>query len=77
MGNLVKAPDVQNILDIQTALIDADTHRIKPLFVHLFADQEETLRLFDWQNIGSWTRQYFAFLLNSGITFELEEVVKV
>ena len=77
MGNVLKNSDVESILDIQDALVSQTTHRVLPLFVHLFSDTSNTLKLMEWVNLGKWQRTYFSYLLNSGVTFDLAEVVKV
>lgn len=77
MGNVVKESDVNSIIGIRNALIDLTTHRVRPLWVHLFSDEQETARLMDWINLGTWSRTYFSYLLNSGIAFEFDEVVEV
>jgi hypothetical protein len=76
-GNTLNNADVTTIVSMQSNLIDTSTKRVFPFWVHQFYDQNETARLMDWMNLGSWTREYFAYLLNSGVTFELSEVVKV
>lgn len=77
MGNTLSNADVESIVAIQDALVNLSTHRVNPLFVHLFSDTVATLKLMDWMNLGKWQRTYFAYLLNSGVTFDFAEVVKV
>lgn len=76
-GNVMTNTDIDTILDIQDDIVDADTRLVIPLWVHLFQDEPEQLRLHEWQNMGSFSHSYFAYLLNSGVTMNLPEVVKV
>lgn len=76
-GNLVSNDDVDTIIEIQSSLVDDDTRLVSPLWVHLFNDEPEQLRLHDWLNMGTFSHTYFAYLLNSGVTMQLPEVVKV
>ncbi len=77
MGDTVTNADVDSISAIQTALINASTKRVLPMWVHLFSDVDSSMKLMDWVNLGKWSHTYFRYLLNSGITFDLAEVVDV
>jgi hypothetical protein len=76
MGETLSSNDVDSLIAMQEAIIDTATHQILPLWVHLFYDETDTLRLMDWRNIADWQRQYAAYLLNSGTSLTFNEVVK-
>lgn len=68
--------DVTALTIMQMALVDiATTGRVLPLFVHVFSDDVTTLRLYHWQNINAFTRNY-AYVDQNTVTLELSEVVK-
>jgi len=66
-----------DLIGIQEALIDSTTKQIAPLWVHLFYDESDKIRLMRWQNIAEFQRVFRSYLLNSGVTMNLAEVVKV
>ncbi|MBD3251192.1 hypothetical protein GF380_01835 [Candidatus Uhrbacteria bacterium] len=68
--------DVDTLIGVQENLIDATTKQISPLWVHLFSDETEKIRLMRWQNIGEFQRVFRAYLLNSGVSMTFAEVVK-
>ena len=58
-------------------MIDTDTKRVYPLWIHLFSDEDDQLKLMDWIDIEEWSHTYFQYLYNSGVAMTLEEVVKI
>lgn len=76
-GATVKSNDVATLQEIQASLIDPDTKQVKPLWIHLFKDQPETLSLHDWENIEAFSHEFSSYLLNSGISLVFPEAVKV
>jgi hypothetical protein len=76
-GNTLSNADITSLLTLQTAQIDDDTNLVLPLWVHFFSDTATTLKLMDWGNLGTFSHQYFQYLLNSGAIMRLVEVVKV
>jgi hypothetical protein len=71
----IQGTDAANILTMRTALYSTTTGIIKPVFVHLFYDEVDTLFLMDWTNIEDFQRMYAGYGLNS-MTFEFAEQVK-
>jgi len=76
-GNTVSNDDIDTLIDIQESLIDSDTRRILPCWIHGFSDQADTLRLMDWENLPTFSHAYFSYLLNSGVSLQWSEVVKI
>jgi len=76
-GEVFSNNDVDTLIDIADSLKNSTTKRVLPMWVHLFYDEPDTLKLYNWQNIAEWARTYRSYLLNSGITLLLNEVVKV
>jgi len=76
-GNVVSNNDIDSFIALQAALVNTTTHRVLPLWVHLFQDEADTLTLMEWADLGEWEHTYFQYLLNSGVTMNLEEVIKV
>lgn len=76
-GRTLSNADISTIVTMQEALADTDTKQVLPLWLHLFYDQSETLRLMDWRNISEWQRTYSSYLLNSDTSLIFNEVVKV
>lgn len=76
-GSTLSNDDVDAIISIQETLIDQSLRRILPVWVHLFSDVTDTLKLYEWRNIGEWNREFRSYLLNSGVTLDFAEVVKV
>lgn len=75
-GQLLSNNDVDTLVSIQEALIDTDTDRILPVWVHLFYAETSYCKLMNWRNIGQFQRQFRSYLLNSGVTLNFEEAVK-
>lgn len=69
--------DVDSLVSVQETLIDSDTNQILPLWVHLFNDEADQIKLCRWENITEFSRTFRAYLLNSGVSMMLNEVVKV
>jgi len=76
-GDVFVNDDVDALVTMQEALLDTTTHRVSPLWVHLFSDVDSFLRLMDWRNINEWSRVFSSNLINSGTTLIFDEVVKV
>jgi hypothetical protein len=76
-GRTLTNADITNLITMQEDLADTVTKQVKPLWLHLFYDQSETLRLMDWQNIDDWQRSYSSYLLNAVNSLTFSEAVKV
>ena len=76
-GNLISNSDIDLFLAVQDALVSDTTFQVDPLWIHLFYDEADTLKLMEWENIEEWNHTFFKYLLNSGVILELSEVVKV
>jgi len=76
-GNTVSNDDIDLFITIQEALINLTTHRVSPLWIHLFNDEPDKLNLMEWDNLEEWSHEYFRYLLSSGVTLEASEVVKI
>ncbi len=76
-GETLSNNDVDELIEIQQTLKNADTKRLLPLWVHFFSDISESLRLMHWVNIGQWKRTYRSVLLNSNTSLIFDEAPKV
>lgn len=76
-GKTLSPTDVDSLVSMQAALIDSSTKRVLPCWVHGFSDEADTLRLMDWADIDTFNYTFFRYLLNSGATLDLPEVVKI
>jgi hypothetical protein len=75
-GNTMKTADINTLLDLQEAIVDLTTYRVTPFWLHLFSDTITDLALMEWTNLAEFSREYFRFLLYSGVNMQLSEVVK-
>lgn len=75
-GNTIKAADIETLLDLQETLVDLTTFRVSPFWLHLFSDETDSLALMEWTNLAEFSREYFSYLLFSGVNLQLSEVVK-
>jgi len=76
-GDTMSNDDIDSLIALQAALVDENTNIVKPCWFHLFSDVAVNLKLMDWQDLGEFSHDYFAYLLNSGVAMTLSEVVKV
>jgi len=75
-GNTLKEADITALLALQEAIIDLTTYRVSPFWLHLFSDSASDLALMEWANLAEFSREYFAYLLYSGVNLQLTEAVK-
>jgi len=75
-GNTLKEADITALLNLQEAIVDLTTYRVTPFWLHLFSDSTADLALMEWTNLAEFSREYFSYLLYSGVNLQLSEVVK-